>query len=147
MKPRLRWLLWLVWFTPSRYRPWVGTRVTLALRNAGGRVTEEQRIRSWSFSPATDEVWEIVVLHHTGCGNRPLERWFTALSPTMFLIKIFFHLDVEERVFVKIWPFSLAYPWGSLYLGAAVYDVDTGRMTNPNAGLSRHGCLLFHMFW
>lgn len=68
------------------------------LRNAGGRVTEDV-IRSLVISQQQMGTREIVVLHHTDCGLRPLRTM--SLRPILiknlaltYLIKIFFHLQM-----------------------------------------------------
>lgn len=125
------------------------------LRNAGGRVTEDM-IRSLVISQQQMGTREIVVLHHTDCGAQTFKNdEFTAylnkelgvdVSDQDFLPFI----DVEESVRedMAILRQSPLIP-EDVIISGAVYDVDTGRMTQvqPNTEkLSRHGCLLFSCF-
>ena len=96
------------------------------LRNAGGRVTEDV-IRSLVISQQQMGTREIVVLHHTDCGAQTFKNdEFTAylnkelgvdVSDQDFLP----FTDVEESVREDMAK--------DVIISGAVYDVDTGRMT------------------
>ena len=105
------------------------------LRNAGGRVTEDM-IRSLVISQQQMGTREIVVLHHTDCGAQTFKNdEFTAylnkelgvdVSDQDFLP----FTDVEESVRedMAILRQSPLIP-EDVIISGAVYDVDTGRMT------------------
>ncbi|MBP2623812.1 beta-class carbonic anhydrase [Streptococcus oricebi] len=105
------------------------------LRNAGGRVTEDM-IRSLVISQQQMGTREIVVLHHTDCGAQTfkneefqahLERTFGLdVSDQDFLP----FTDVEESVRedMELLRQSPLIP-ADVVISGAVYDVDTGRMT------------------
>ena len=105
------------------------------LRNAGGRVTEDM-IRSLVISQQQMGTREIVVLHHTDCGAQTFKNdEFTAylnkelgvdVSDQDFLP----FTDVEESVRedMAILRQSPLIP-KDVIISGAVYDVDTGRMT------------------
>ena len=88
------------------------------LRNAGGRVTEDM-IRSLVISQQQMGTREIVVLHHTDCGAQTFKN-------DEFLP----FTDVEESVRedMAILRQSPLIP-EDVIISGAVYDVDTGRMT------------------
>lgn len=108
------------------------------LRNAGGRVTEDM-IRSLVISEQQMGTREIVVLHHTDCGAQTFNNdEFTAylnkelgvnVSDKNFLP----FTDVEESVRedMAILRRSPLIP-EDVVISGAVYDVDTGRMTQVN---------------
>ena len=108
------------------------------LRNAGGRVTEDM-IRSLVISEQQMGTREIVVLHHTDCGAQTFKNdEFTAylnkelgvdVSDKDFLP----FTDVEESVRedMAILRQSPLIP-EDVVISGAVYDVDTGRMTQVN---------------
>lgn len=105
------------------------------LRNAGGRVTEDM-IRSLVISQQQLGTQEIVVLHHTDCGAQTFtnekfqveleEKLGVDVSQTDFLP----FTDVEESVRedMEILRQSPLIP-DDIIISGAVYDVDTGRMT------------------
>ncbi|WP_074414235.1 beta-class carbonic anhydrase [Streptococcus suis] len=105
------------------------------LRNAGGRVTEDM-IRSLVISQQQLGTREIVVLHHTDCGAQTFtnEEFAVQLKRDLgvdvtgqdFLP----FTDIEESVrediaLLKQSPLIPA----DVEISGAVYDVDTGRMT------------------
>ena len=99
------------------------------LRNAGGRVTEDM-IRSLVISEQQMGTREIVVLHHTDCGAQTFKNdEFTAYLNKDFLP----FTDVEESVRedMAILRQSPLIP-EDVVISGAVYDVDTGRMTQVN---------------
>ena len=79
------------------------------LRNAGGRVTEDM-IRSLVISQQQMGTREIVVLHHTDCGAQAFKN------------------DEFVREDMAILRQSPLIP-EDVIISGAVYDVDTGRMT------------------
>lgn len=105
------------------------------LRNAGGRVTEDM-LRSLVISEQQLGTREIVVLHHTDCGaqtftNQEFQEQLkdelgVDVSDTDFLP----FSDVEESVRedMLILRNSPLIP-DDVKISGAVYDVDTGRMT------------------
>lgn len=105
------------------------------LRNAGGRVTEDM-LRSLVISEQQLGTREIVVLHHTDCGaqtftNQEFQEQLkdelgVDVSDTDFLP----FSDVEESVRedMLILRNSPLIP-DDVIISGAVYDVDTGRMT------------------
>lgn len=105
------------------------------LRNAGGRVTEDM-LRSLVISEQQLGTREIVVLHHTDCGaqtftNQEFQEQLkdelgVDVSDTDFLP----FSDVEESVRddMTILRNSPLIP-DDVIISGAVYDVDTGRMT------------------
>ncbi|HFI2431403.1 TPA: beta-class carbonic anhydrase [Streptococcus suis] len=105
------------------------------LRNAGGRVTEDM-IRSLVISQQQLGTREIVVLHHTDCGAQTFtnEDFATKLKRDLqvdvsgqdFLP----FTDVEESVRedIALLKQSPLIP-DDVEIFGAVYDVDTGRMT------------------
>ncbi|MFM0790387.1 beta-class carbonic anhydrase [Streptococcus suis] len=105
------------------------------LRNAGGRVTEDM-IRSLVISQQQLGTREIVVLHHTDCGAQTFtnEDFVAQLKRDLgvdvagqdFLP----FTDVEESVRedIALLKQSPLIP-DDVEISGAVYDVDTGRMT------------------
>jgi len=95
------------------------------LRNAGGRVTEDM-IRSLVISQQQMGTREIVVLHHTDCGAQTFKELGVDVSDQDFLP----FTDVEESVRedMAILRQSPLIP-EDVIISGAVYDVDTGRMT------------------
>ena len=105
------------------------------LRNAGGRVTDDM-IRSLVISQQQMGTREIVVLHHTDCGaqtfqNEEFQEHLKAelgvdVSDQDFLP----FQDVEESVRedMQLLRESPLIP-DDVVISGAVYDVDTGRMT------------------
>lgn len=105
------------------------------LRNAGGRVTDDM-IRSLVISQQQLGTREIVVLHHTDCGaqtftnpefHEQLQRDLGVdVSDKDFLP----FTDIEESVRedMQLLKDSPLIP-GDVIINGAVYDVDTGRMT------------------
>lgn len=105
------------------------------LRNAGGRVTEDM-IRSLVISQQQLGTREIVVLHHTDCGAQTFtnEEFACQLKDALgvdvtgqdFLP----FTDIEESVRedVALLRNSPLIP-DDVIISGAVYDVDTGRMT------------------
>ena len=96
------------------------------LRNAGGRVTEDV-IRSLVISQQQMGTREIVVLHHTDCGAQTFKKELGVdVSDQDFLP----FTDVEESVRedMAILRQSPLIP-KDVIISGAVYDVDTGRMT------------------
>ena len=105
------------------------------LRNAGGRVTDDM-IRSLVISQQQLGTREIVVLHHTDCGaqtftnpefHEQLQRDLGVdVSDKDFLP----FTDIEESVRedVQLLKDSPLIP-EDVIINGAVYDVDTGRMT------------------
>ncbi|MGT2887989.1 carbonic anhydrase [Streptococcus didelphis] len=108
------------------------------LRNAGGRVTDDM-IRSLLISQQQMGTREIVVLHHTDCGaqtftNQGLashikEKLGVDVSGQDFLP----FTDIEESVRedMLLLQKSPLIP-DDILINGAVYDVDTGRMTQVN---------------
>ncbi|MGT2934117.1 beta-class carbonic anhydrase [Streptococcus catagoni] len=105
------------------------------LRNAGGRVTEDM-IRSLAISQQQMGTREIVVLHHTDCGAQTFtnESFARHLKEELDVEASDFDFlpfeDVEESVrtdiaLLKNSPFIP----DDVEINGAVYDVDTGRMT------------------
>ncbi|HFI0254794.1 TPA: beta-class carbonic anhydrase [Streptococcus suis] len=105
------------------------------LRNAGGRVTEDM-IRSLVISQQQLGTREIVVLHHTDCGAQTftnedfavqLKRDLGVDVPGQDFLPF---TDIEESVREDIAPLkqSPLIP-DDVEVFGAVYDVDTGRMT------------------
>ncbi|HHJ7667268.1 TPA: beta-class carbonic anhydrase [Streptococcus pyogenes] len=105
------------------------------LRNAGGRVTEDM-IRSLVISQQQMGTQEIVVLHHTDCGAQTFtnegfakhihEHLGVDVSGQDFLP----FQDVEDSVrkdMAKLRASSLIPD--DVVINGAVYDVDTGKMT------------------
>lgn len=105
------------------------------LRNAGGRVTEDM-IRSLVISQQQLGTREIVVLHHTDCGAQTFTNQAFASQLKEALQVDVAHLDflpfsdVEESVRedIALLKASPLIPEDVEIFGA-VYDVDTGRMT------------------
>ncbi|HEM5423439.1 TPA: carbonic anhydrase [Streptococcus suis] len=105
------------------------------LRNAGGRVTEDM-IRSLVISQQQLGTREIVVLHHTDCGAQTFtnEEFAVQLKRDLgvdvdgqdFLP----FTDIEESVRedIALLKQSPLIP-DDVEISGAVYDVDTGRMT------------------
>ncbi|MBF0787424.1 MULTISPECIES: carbonic anhydrase [unclassified Streptococcus] len=105
------------------------------LRNAGGRVTDDM-IRSLVISEQQLGTQEIVVLHHTDCGAQTFtnevfqeelqEKFGVDVSHQDFLP----FTDVEESVRedMDLLRKSPLIP-DDIGISGAVYDVDTGRMT------------------
>lgn len=105
------------------------------LRNAGGRVTEDM-IRSLVISQQQLGTREIVVLHHTDCGAQTFtnEEFAVQLKQDLgvdvdgqdFLP----FTDIEEsmREDIALLKQSPLIP-DDVEISGAVYDVDTGRMT------------------
>ncbi|HEO8608636.1 TPA: carbonic anhydrase [Streptococcus suis] len=105
------------------------------LRNAGGRVTEDM-IRSLVISQQQLGTREIVVLHHTDCGAQTFtnEEFVVQLKRDLgvdvagqdFLP----FTDIEESVRedIALLKQSPLIP-DDVEISGAVYDVDTGRMT------------------
>ncbi|HEL1669641.1 TPA: carbonic anhydrase [Streptococcus suis 2651] len=105
------------------------------LRNAGGRVTEDM-IRSLVISQQQLGTREIVVLHHTDCGAQTFtnEEFAVQLKRDLgvdvdgqdFLP----FTDIEESVRedITLLKQSPLIP-DDVEISGAVYDVDTGRMT------------------
>lgn len=105
------------------------------LRNAGGRVTEDM-IRSLVISQQQLGTREIVVLHHTDCGAQTFtnEEFAVQLKQDLgvdvdgqdFLP----FTDIEESVRedIALLKRSPLIP-DDVEISGAVYDVDTGRMT------------------
>ena len=105
------------------------------LRNAGGRVTEDM-IRSLVISQQQLGTREIVVLHHTDCGAQTFKNEdFTAYLHEELGVDVSNQdflpfTDVEESVredmaLLRQSPLIPA----DVEISGAVYDVDTGRMT------------------
>lgn len=105
------------------------------LRNAGGRVTDDM-IRSLVISQQQMGTREIVVLHHTDCGAQTFknEEFIAYLNQELGVDvsdKDFLPFtDVEESVRedMAILRQSPLIP-DDVVISGAVYDVDTGRMT------------------
>ncbi|AGM99715.1 carbonic anhydrase [Streptococcus iniae] len=105
------------------------------LRNAGGRVTEDM-IRSLVISQQQMGTREIVVLHHTDCGAQTFTNEGFAHHIQKELGVDVSHQDflpfsdVEEsvRLDMAILRQSPLIP-KDVEINGAVYDVDTGRMT------------------
>ena len=105
------------------------------LRNAGGRVTEDV-IRSLVISQQQMDTREIVVLHHTDCGAQTFQNTdFQAHLQQTFGVDVSDQdflpfTDVEESVredIVLLRECPLIPD--DVIISGAVYDVDTGRMT------------------
>lgn len=105
------------------------------LRNAGGRVTEDM-IRSLVISQQQLGTREIVVLHHTDCGAQTFTNEDFAVQ-----LKRDLGVDVSGRDFLPFTDIeesvredmallrkSPLIP-DEVVISGAVYDVDTGRMT------------------
>ena len=105
------------------------------LRNAGGRVTEDM-IRSLVISQQQMGTREIVVLHHTDCGAQTFKNEeFAAFLNQELGVDVSGQdflpfTDVEESVRedVALLRQSPLIP-ANVEISGAVYDVDTGRMT------------------
>ena len=105
------------------------------LRNAGGRVTEDV-IRSLVISQQQMDTREIVVLHHTDCGAQTFQNAdFQAHLQQTFGVDVSEQdflpfTDVEESVREDI-ALLRECPLipDDVIISGAVYDVDTGRMT------------------
>ncbi|MBM7642854.1 beta-class carbonic anhydrase [Streptococcus loxodontisalivarius] len=105
------------------------------LRNAGGRVTEDM-IRSLVISQQQMGTREIVVLHHTDCGAQTFtnqafaEHIKTELGVDVAGQDFLPFTDVEESVRedMALLKASPLIP-DDVEINGAVYDVDTGRMT------------------
>ncbi len=105
------------------------------LRNAGGRVTEDM-IRSLVISQQQLGTREIVVLHHTDCGAQTFTNEdFAAQLKRDLQIDVSGQdflpfTDVEESVRedIALLKQSPLIP-DDVEISGAVYDVDTGRMT------------------
>lgn len=105
------------------------------LRNAGGRVTEDM-IRSLVISQQQMGTREIVVLHHTDCGAQTFKNEeFAAFLNQELGVDVSGQdflpfTDVEESVRedVALLRQSPLIP-DDVEISGAVYDVDTGRMT------------------
>jgi len=105
------------------------------LRNAGGRVTEDM-IRSLVISQQQLGTREIVVLHHTDCGAQTFKNEeFAAFLNQELGVDVSGQdflpfTDVEESVRedVALLRQSPLIP-ADVEISGAVYDVDTGRMT------------------
>ena len=105
------------------------------LRNAGGRVTEDM-IRSLVISQQQMGTREIVVLHHTDCGaqtfnNQDFQEHLAATFGVDVSNQDFLPFkDVEESVRedMELLRQSPLIP-ADVVISGAVYDVDTGRMT------------------
>lgn len=105
------------------------------LRNAGGRVTEDM-IRSLVISQQQLGTREIVVLHHTDCGAQTFKNEeFAAFLNQELGVDVSGQdflpfTDVEESVRedVALLRQSPLIP-DDVEISGAVYDVDTGRMT------------------
>lgn len=105
------------------------------LRNAGGRVTEDM-IRSLVISQQQLGTREIVVLHHTDCGAQTFTNEDFAVQLKRDLgvdvtgQDFLPFTDVEESVRedIALLKQSPLIP-DDVEISGAVYDVDTGRMT------------------
>ncbi|MGT2846872.1 beta-class carbonic anhydrase [Streptococcus massiliensis] len=105
------------------------------LRNAGGRVTEDM-IRSLVISQQQMGTREIVVLHHTDCGAQTFKNEdFQAHLESTFGVNVSSQdflpfTDVEESVRedMELLRQSPLIP-EDVVISGAVYDVDTGHMT------------------
>ncbi|HFI0151360.1 TPA: beta-class carbonic anhydrase [Streptococcus suis] len=105
------------------------------LRNAGGRVTEDM-IRSLVISQQQLGTREIVVLHHTDCGAQTFTNEdFAAQLKRDLQVDVSGQdflpfTDVEESVRedIALLKQSPLIP-DDVEISGAVYDVDTGRMT------------------
>ena len=109
------------------------------LRNAGGRVTEDM-IRSLVISQQQLGTREIIVIHHTDCGAQTFENAaFTQqlerdLGVDVHDKDFLPFTDVEESVredmaLLRQSPLIPA----DVEISGAVYDVDTGRMSEVKA--------------
>lgn len=105
------------------------------LRNAGGRITEDM-IRSLTISQQQMGTREIVVLHHTDCGaqtftNETFARHIHQELGVDVTGQDFLPFqDVEDSVRedIAILRNSSLIP-DDVFINGAVYDVDTGRMS------------------
>ena len=105
------------------------------LRNAGGRVTDDM-IRSLVISQQQLGTREIVVLHHTDCGAKTFtnpefhEQLQHDLGVDVSDKDFLPFTDIEESVRedVQLLKDSPLIP-EDVIINGAVYDVDTGRMT------------------
>ena len=105
------------------------------LRNAGGRVTDDM-IRSLVISQQQLGTREIVVLHHTDCGAQTFtnpefhEQLQHDLGVDVSDKDFLPFTDIEESVRedVQLLKDSPLIP-EDVIINGAVYDVDTGRMT------------------
>ncbi|GGE24992.1 beta-class carbonic anhydrase [Streptococcus himalayensis] len=109
------------------------------LRNAGGRVTDDM-IRSLVISQQQLGTREIVVLHHTDCGAQTFtNEAFQADLQEILGVDVSHQdflpfTDVEESVRedMNLLRQSPLIP-EDIIISGAVYDVDTGRMTEVKA--------------
>lgn len=105
------------------------------LRNAGGRVTDDM-LRSLVISQQQLGTREIVVLHHTDCGAQTFtneafrQQLHTALGVDVSACDFLPFTDVEASVRedMAILQQSPLIP-KDVVISGAVYDVDTGRMS------------------
>ncbi|WP_024413478.1 beta-class carbonic anhydrase [Streptococcus suis] len=105
------------------------------LRNAGGRVTEDM-IRSLVISQQQLGTREIVVLHHTDCGAQTFTNEdFAAQLKRDLGVDVtgqdflpFTDIEESVREDVALLKQSPLIP-DDVEISGAVYDVDTGRMT------------------
>lgn len=105
------------------------------LRNAGGRVTEDM-IRSLVISQQQLSTREIVVLHHTDCGAQTFTNEdFAAQLKRDLGVDVtsqdflpFTDIEASVREDIALLKQSPLIP-DDVEISGAVYDVDTGRMT------------------
>ncbi|MDQ8819710.1 beta-class carbonic anhydrase [Streptococcus ruminantium] len=105
------------------------------LRNAGGRVTEDV-IRSLVISQQQLGTREIVVLHHTDCGAQTFtNEKFTAQLKRDLGVDVgnqdflpFTDIEDSVREDIALLKNSPLIP-DTIEISGAIYDVDTGRMT------------------
>ncbi|HFI0613242.1 TPA: beta-class carbonic anhydrase [Streptococcus suis] len=105
------------------------------LRNAGGRVTEDM-IRSLVISQQQLGTREIVVLHHTDCGAQTFTNEdFTVQLKRDLGVDVagqdflpFTDIEESVREDIALLKQSPLIP-DDVEISGAVYDVDTGRMT------------------
>lgn len=105
------------------------------LRNAGGRVTEDM-IRSLVISQQQLGTREIVVLHHTDCGAQTFtnEDFAVQLKRDLGVDVVgqdflpFTDIEESVREDVALLKQSPLIP-DDVEISGAIYDVDTGRMT------------------
>lgn len=105
------------------------------LRNSGGRVTEDV-IRSLVISQQQLGTREIVVLHHTDCGAQTFtNEEFTAQLKRDLGVDVgnqdflpFTDIEDSVREDIALLKNSPLIP-DTIEISGAIYDVDTGRMT------------------
>ncbi|WP_105118603.1 beta-class carbonic anhydrase [Streptococcus suis] len=105
------------------------------LRNAGGRVTEDM-IRSLVISQQQLGTREIVVLHHTDCGAQTFtnEDFAVQLKRDLGVDVVgqdflpFTDIEESVREDIALLKQSPLIP-DDVEISGAIYDVDTGRMT------------------